>query len=283
MLIETGILASGAAFLLFWRRWVSVHRERMKRLETERLTSVRRWLWKEFVFVELRHLRTAARGAMGLSAALSLLWVSPWPLLVGVGAIWILPELGARQFARARRKRFDRQLGTALPKIVSVLQAGHTFERALESLSLTEPNPLAQELGLVLKERRLGVALETSLQHLLERFPGRDLEMVVRAVSVSQKSGSSLSDAFNSVADLILKRRALMDRLSSVTAQGRAQAWIAITMPILLLAALRFVDPSYIEPLFSTGSGRAVLILCSLLLSAGGFWIHKIAHMELIR
>ncbi len=283
MLFEAGILLSGAALVFLFRRWISIHRERLRQLETDRLSSFREWLWKEFVFVEYRHLKAAARGAVGLSALLSLCWVSPWPLLLGVGGLWVLPEVGARQFARLRRKKFERQFGAALPKIVSVLQAGHTFERALESLTLTEPNPLAQELGLVLKERRLGTPLDASLSNLWKRFPGRDLEMVIRAVSVSQKSGSSLSDAFISVADLILKRRILADRLSSVTAQGRAQAWIAILMPPLLLASLRFVDPAYIAPLFSSGAGRAVLILCVLLLAAGGFWIHKITHMELIR
>jgi tight adherence protein B len=283
MWIEAGTLLLGFSLLFWFRAGFSVHRERLERLERKRLSELSRMLWRDFVFVEVPRLKVLGRYAFWVSAALSLATVSPWPVFICFTSFWVVPGIIRRRITSVRRKRFELQFGSALPEMVSVLRAGHTFERALESLASSAPDPLAQELGLVLKERRLGATLDAALQSLHERFPGADLKLAIRSVVLSQRAGTGLSEAFASVSELIRTRRALKDRLSSATAQGRAQAWIAVLMPILLVSSLHFVDPAYLDPLFSTGTGRATLIVSGILLSLGGFWIHRIAHAELLR
>ena len=78
----------------------------------------------------------------------------PWPL-------------SALHRARIRRRAsmFERQLSVALPMLSSSLRAGAALNTALRHLAENGEAPLSQELGLLLREQRLGIPW-------MRRWPG---------------------------------------------------------------------------------------------------------------
>jgi tight adherence protein B len=282
MLLPGSALLGGALVFLF--RWaLARHEARLRKLQEEYLAFVRQGLAREFVFVEPGWLKKRLAWALILGAGVSVVTWSPLPCAAAaiLGGITPYALLG---YVKTRRKKlFEKQLAEALPQLSSILKAGHTFERALESLSRTSPNPLGQELQLVLKELQMGVSLSTSLDHLLSRFSFRDLEIVVRAVQMSRRVGTNLKEVFDRVGEMMRERAKARERLSALTAQGRMQAWIAIAMPVLLVVPLEWVSPGYLDPLWKTGTGRLVVLICALFLVVGGVWVHKISRAEVFQ
>jgi len=125
--------------------------------------------------------------------------------------------------------------------------------------------------------------MDRALENLLNRFPGRDQEIVVRAVGISRRVGSNLAEAFDRVADMVRSRAVLRNRLRALTAQGRMQAWIAIALPLFLTFALRYISPFYLDPLFHSRKGNLTLILTGLWMLIGAIWVQKISRVELLR
>jgi Flp pilus assembly protein TadB len=70
----------------------------------------------------------------------------------------------------------------------------------------------------------------------------------------------------------------LRDKLSALTAQGRTQGWVAIAMPMAMVAAMTFVTPGYLSPLYETRLGWLVFALSGGMLTVGGIWIAKICQ-----
>ncbi|HLG18335.1 MAG TPA: type II secretion system F family protein [Bdellovibrionota bacterium] len=259
------------------------HETNFRRMESEWLKMVRQGLANEFLFIEPHTFRQRTRWIAFAGLLATLLFRSLLPLAVCLASAWLLPYLFLRLLQRRRRALFHKQFSVVLPQLSSILRAGHTFERAVEALTRTQPPPLNQELELVLKELRLGVSMESALESLLERFPSRDLEIVVRAVGISRRVGSNLAEAFDRVAEMIRARSALRDRLSALTAQGKVQTWVAIAMPIVMTGALQMIAPGYLKPLLTTTTGHLLLALCAIAMTLGGFWIHRICRAELLR
>lgn len=257
--------------------------ERLRRIEWERVTTVERGFWREFLFLEPELLRRNLRRIVLAGLLLSCLLASPWPLLLAALFVGIVPAAALRIVRERRKRRLGRQLAHVLPAISASLRAGHTFERAAELLARTECAPIAQEFELMLKEIRLGATLEGALENLAARCPLRDLELMARAVVISARAGSNLSEAFDRVAETVRARAALRDRVSALTAQGKLQAFVAIALPALLVPALQLIDPGYLAPLFQTGVGRLLLCLGALALAVGGFWVRRISRTEFLQ
>ena len=72
-------------------------------------------------------------------------------------------------------------------------------EGALETEILVEemPVPMSEEFGMVVRENRMGVALEECLDHLRKRMPLDDLGLITSAISVARETGGDLIRAAN--------------------------------------------------------------------------------------
>jgi tight adherence protein B len=69
--------------------------------------------------------------------------------------------------------------------------------------------------------------------------------------------------------------------VKSLTAEGRVSAIILGIMPIALGAMMYAVNREYIEKLFNTGVGQAMLGGSALLAVAGFYWMQKIVDIEI--
>jgi Flp pilus assembly protein TadB len=56
--------------------------------------------------------------------------------------------------------------------------------------------------------------------------------------------------------------------------------WIVTALPVVVVLAVRFENPSYFHPLTSTLGGRIILILAAAWAVAGSFVIKRIVEIE---
>ncbi len=272
-------------FALFWGLYRAQEgiQKKMNELEQSRLLFVQWGLEKEFVFISPATLKQIVRTCIILGLLLSLLQHSWLPIVLALTTAWFLPVAIFRLFQRHRRKRFEKQLPALLPSLAGTLRAGHSLERALEIVAKTQSPPLSQELGIVLKEVQLGHGMGQALVNMEKRLPNRDLAMVVRAICISARVGSNLAETMDQVSSTIMARTTLRNRINALTSQGKAQAWIAMTMPVGLSVSLIFVAPDLYRPFFLSDLGKVACLVCLLLLSLGGVWIYKISHAEVMK
>jgi tight adherence protein B len=212
-----------------------------------------------------------------------LTWWASGSVVVAAGAaflILLLPRLIMRWLQKRRLDRLHAQLPDALMMLASGLRSGANLQQAMEGLSRDLSPPISQELGLVVREQRLGAAFEDAIDLLAERIPSPDVQLVASALRISREVGGSLADTVARLGETIRKRLMMEQKIKSLTAQGRLQGIVMTALPALIILALLQIEPQAMGALFSTTQGWAVLAVAILCEFLGYFWIRKIVSIE---
>jgi tight adherence protein B len=82
------------------------------------------------------------------------------------------------------------------------------------------------------------------------------------------------------VADTVRERFELRRLVRTLTAQGRMSRWVLTSLPVGLLLIITFLNPDYIEPLYTHPIGRVVLVVAGLMVVGGSLVIRKIIDIK---
>lgn len=204
------------------------------------------------------------------------------PVLAVATAIVIalLPRFVLRWLQKRRLDRLHAQLPDALMMLASGLRGGANLQQAMEGLSRDLSPPISQELALVVREQRLGVAFEDAIDHLAQRVPSQDVQLLSSALRISREVGGNLADTVARLGDTIRKRLMMEQKIKALTSQGRLQGIVMTVLPALIIFALLQIEPQAMGALFNTMRGWAVLVIAILFEVFGYLWIQKIVSIE---
>lgn len=228
--------------------------------------------------VQLWFLTVFVAAALGL-VAYGLMQSIALTLIVSGVALFCPPWL-MRWLRQRRHARFECQLPDLLLSLAGALRAGAGLQSALQTIVTQSPAPLAQELGLVLKEQRVGVPLEQALSSLRRRMPGEGTQLLVSALTIALHTGGNLAETLERIGHTLRARLHLLGRIDALTAQGRMQAWVMAGLPLLLGLVLTGLEPDAMKVLWHTPLGWGVLMLVGVLEISGIFLIRKIVRIQ---
>lgn len=195
--------------------------------------------------------------------------------------LFLLSPLGAKlviSFLTARRRsKFADQLDNTLQLFAGSLRAGHSLLHAVDAVAKESEAPTSEELARVVAETRLGKDLDEALLSTAERMDSKDTTWVAQAIGVQREVGGNLADVLDKVAFTIRERNQIKRQIASLSAEGKMSAYILMALPFVILIALQFLSPSYIQPLFTSGIfGYGLMGIALVMFAMGGFWMRKI-------
>ena len=200
---------------------------------------------------------------------------------VGCGPVAMLGFLRNRR--RARRGALIRQLPDSLEMIRGALQAGYSLPQALEAVCEEVPDPIRGELKQVTEELRLGHPLRAAFQGLFDRTGIEDLRYFVVAVLINREIGGNLSEIIDVVASTIRERFKLAAQIRALTSQGRFSALVLSALSPILLVALTILNPDYLQPMYTTPTGRMALGYAAVSTMFGYWLMRKIVNIKIVR
>ena len=89
-----------------------------------------------------------------------------------------------------------------------------------------------------------------------------------------------MAEVLDRAADTIRERADIRRLVKTLTAQGRLSRWVLTLIPVVLAVLLTVVNPGYLDPLFTTNTGRILVIVCVLMITAGSLVIKRIVEIE---
>jgi tight adherence protein B len=199
-------------------------------------------------------------------------------LLAGFATVG--PFLLVSRSVERRKRRFEEQLPDVLDLIAASLEAGGGVPRALEMVVGEADEPAASEFARVLSATRLGTPLVEALAEMRERLGSRDLSWTVQAIIVQQRTGGRLADVLRVVSSFMRSREEIRRDLRALTAEGRLSAYVLGALPFFLATVLLFVNPSYLNPLFTTGLGLAMTGGAAGMMAVSFVLMKKIVKVE---
>ncbi|RAP58157.1 type II secretion system F family protein [Oleiagrimonas sp. MCCC 1A03011] len=235
-----------------------------------------------FLFMDTRHLFRL--NAVALAAVpLLLWWITDNPLVAGIALVvlFVLPKKVYRWLRQRRIDKVQQQLPDALMMMAGSMRAGLGLTASLESIAHDVDPPLSQEFALILRQQRMGVKLDESLQHFHDRVPVQDVGLFVSAVNISRDVGGNLADIMASLADTLRRRLIMENKVRSLTAQGRLQGIVMAMMPVTLVAFLTFAYPDTMRAMYHTPLGWLVFAIAAVMEYLGYRMCRKIMSIDI--
>ena len=230
-------------------------------------------------FIAATVISAVGAAALALVLGLGLLMA----IVGGLGGIFI-PRIYVNQAKRRRLKKFDDQLGDMLNLMVNGLRAGFSTLQAMEAVSHEMPIPIADEFRRVVQEMQLGITTEEALDHMLRRIHSDDLDLVITAINVQREVGGNLAEILDVISFTIRERVRIKGEIQTLTAQGRATAWVISALPIALIALLFLVNRTYVMQFFNPETrqcGIPLLCLAGLMIGSGFYATQKIVDIDI--
>lgn len=251
---------------------------RYRQIFTERTTVNLREL---FLFIEPKRLFALNLSLMLLVAVAA--WVGTRSVFVALLAL-VLTAFVPRQLLRQMRQRrldaMELQLPDTLLMLAGGMKAGVSLTQAIQQLVAESRPPVSQEFDMVLREQRLGVALDDALENLNQRVPLQSVTLTVSAMRIAAETGGQLAETLERASQTLRTKLAMEGKIKALTSQGKLQAIVVGALPLFLMYVLNKMEPEAMNLLFTTRTGYATLAVIALLEIFGVLIIRKIVDID---
>jgi tight adherence protein B len=200
--------------------------------------------------------------------------------LIAAVVLTVCPFIYLLFRAADRKRKFTEQLPDAIDLMVAVLKSGHSIPQAVKAVADEVPAPCGAEMEEVVHRMNLGQPLSNALFYSAEKYRSYELDLIRRAVGIQSEVGGSLAELLDKTNQTLRRRLKLVRQVQVLTAQSRLTAIIVGLLPFLLAATLEYTNPGYLEPLFSSVTGKLLLTAAFLLQILGVVIMTKLSTMK---
>jgi tight adherence protein B len=192
---------------------------------------------------------------MRLALDLSVLIDGLVAVIVGVG----LPHLALQQQINRRLKKFVTLLPEALDLIVRGIRSGLPASEALKTIADEIDDPVGTEFRQVIDQMRIGVALDEAMWAGARRLGIAEFNFLVISLSIQQETGGNLAEILEKLSDIVRRREQMRLKVKAMSSEARASAMIIGSLPFIMCAVISFVNPGYMNVLFTDPRGWVMI------------------------
>ncbi len=223
-------------------------------------------------------------GGIGLAVML-LMAMSGKPVAVGLLS-GIMMGIGLPHFYVSRRigKHRKQLLGyfpDAIDLIVRGLRAGLPVAESMQSVAKEIPDPVGQVFREISEQIALGVTMEKALADMARKLRTREFDFFVISITLQRETGGNLGEILHNLSDVLRQRHIMRLKIKAMASEAKASAYIIGALPFLVFAALMFLSPGYMDPLFEDYRGNLAAGGALLSLGFGAFVMSRMVKFEI--
>jgi tight adherence protein B len=194
---------------------------------------------------------------LGMRLALDFSWLIDALAAVAVGVG--LPHVALRQQINRRLKKFVTQMPEALDLIVRGIRSGLPATEALKTIAEEVDDPVGTEFRQVTDQMRIGVALDEAMWAAARRLGIAEFNFLVISLSIQQETGGNLAEILEKLSDMVRRREQMRLKVKAMSSEARASAMIIGSLPFIMCAVISFVNPGYMNILFTDPRGWVMI------------------------
>lgn len=164
-------------------------------------------------------------------------------LAIIVGGSLAAMFVAAKRAAAMNIRAFERQLLTGINLLITQINAGHGFRRALERVAAVVDDPLQRELHWVVSQLALYVPLPEAFRQLAQKYPIEAMRTLVVALDVNEaSSGAKMVPVLQSISKSLDEEFRLRSEAESEVAQSKYEFNAIIGIVGLMWVGAYFTD-----------------------------------------
>ncbi len=167
--------------------------------------------------------------------------------------------------------------------VAANMQITEALEGSLESLRAIygDGTPLVQELEYMVRNIKENKESEIRLlQDFADRSRCEDIENFVQVYVSCIITGGDLEKVMKNTIEILMDKMTIEREIRTLTAQKKLEGNIITAMPVLVIMFLNIFSPDYLEPLYTTFSGRLLMTGSITGLAAAHLMIHRLTSIE---
>jgi tight adherence protein B len=211
-------------------------------------------------------------------AAIIFLALNVLPLALAFGMVGaLLPFMYVFAKRHERLKRLREQLPDALDLMSRVMRSGQSISQAMQAVSHEFSQPISLEFLYCHEQMNMGLSAEVALRQLAMRAGLLEVKIFVLAVVVQRQTGGNLAELLDKLGEVIRERFRIDGMIKSLTAQGRFQALILLSLPPAMFVLLMVINPEYEMQLFDY---PGFIALAMGMMTIGAVMVNRIVNFD---
>ncbi len=183
-----------------------------------------------------------------------------------------------------QRRRFADQLFRQLPDTVqlvtSTVRSGLPVNEAFRTIAREMPQPTAGQFAIVCSEISMGRPPEEAVEAVYLRTQVPEYAMFAVTLAVQLKSGGSLAETLQTLAETVSQRVALAARAKALAGEVIFSSRALSAAPLIVGGLLYWINPQSIDLLFTDPTGNMLLAYAVVSVLLGHFVIRWMIRRE---
>ena len=157
---------------------------------------------------------------------------------------------------------------------------GLPIGECLNIIARESPEPVGPIFVNVVEATKIGLTLDQSLKRAEEDMPTPEFRYFSIVLNIQQQTGGNLADTLANLSGILRERKKLRDKIQALSSEAKASAMIIGSLPPLVCSALWILNPQYMNVLFVTTPGQAMIIGSILWMSMGVFVMRQMINFD---
>lgn len=187
-------------------------------------------------------------------------------ILLGIVLGVVVPHIVVGVMGGKRIKKFLVLFPDTIDFIVRGLKSGLPVTESMNIVGREMEEPVGSIFANMGESIRLGVPIDKALQDTAAKLQSTEFNFFVTSIILQRETGGNLSEILSNLSDVLRKRLMMRLKIKAMSSEAKASALIVGALPFLVICALLYISPGYLDPLVDTLKGNMVAggAMCSL-------------------
>ncbi|MEL6979795.1 MAG: type II secretion system F family protein [Pseudomonadota bacterium] len=221
-------------------------------------------------------------GAAAVAAVVYAVFRDPAPAaLAGVVAAFLGPRVVIGYMISHRLNKFLTMFPNAIDIMVRGVKSGLPVNESMKVAANEIPDPVGEEFRTILAQVNMGVSLEEALKQMNQRLQSPDVNFFRTVLAIQKQTGGNLAEALGNLSGILRDRRKMKLKIKALSSEARMSAIIIGSLPVLVTAALYFINPDYIMYMFEHPTGQMMLGVGIAMMFFGAMVMRSMVRFEI--
>lgn len=200
-------------------------------------------------------------------------------IAAAIVAIMVVRGLFAWQQRRVANQLFQ-QLPDAIQLVTSTVRSGLPVNEAFRTIAREMPQPTSGQFTIVCSELNMGRSPEEAVEDIYRRTRVPEYAMFAVTLAVQLKTGGSLAETLQTLAETVSQRVALAARARALAGEVIFSSRALTLAPVIVGALLYWINPQLIDLLLFDPEGNVLLAYAACSVLMGHFVIRWMVRRE---